>query len=183
MQMYVEGYLQALLDVVYKQDYLRVKVTDDEVATSHTPRHYSPLHSPPLPWLHGCMVAQVVLKNLPPNTQLSAEVVATVHGFLVGEGLLAGQSSAQGTGTLRRLKGEAVGTVCSRCSRHGWLRLWLCAVLCGGAGEAGRSSGAGVVRAAGRAAGGERDEEAGVEGATRGKGGRSAAQGGAFAPC
>lgn len=54
-------------------------------------------------------MAQVVLKNLPPNTHLSAEVVATVRGFLVGEGLVAGQSSAQGTGTLRRLKGEAVG--------------------------------------------------------------------------
>ena len=77
-EMYVEGYLQSLLDCLYKQEYLRVKVSD----------------------------AEVVLKNLPPNTSLSAEVVATVQGFLVGEGLVAGQPSAEGMRSLRRLKGE-----------------------------------------------------------------------------
>ena len=31
MQPYIEGYLQAMLDTMFKQDYLRVKVVDDEV--------------------------------------------------------------------------------------------------------------------------------------------------------
>ena len=31
MQLYVEGYLQAMLDTIYKQEYLRVRVIDDQV--------------------------------------------------------------------------------------------------------------------------------------------------------
>lgn len=77
-EVYVEGYLQAMLDALFKQDYLRVKVSNDEV----------------------------VLKNLPPNSALSSEIVSTVKQFLVSEGLLAGQSSAAGIRSLRRLRGE-----------------------------------------------------------------------------
>lgn len=31
VQLYIEGYLQAMLDVMYKQDYLRVRVIDNQV--------------------------------------------------------------------------------------------------------------------------------------------------------
>lgn len=31
MQLYIEGYLQAMLDMVYKQEYLRVRVIDNQV--------------------------------------------------------------------------------------------------------------------------------------------------------
>lgn len=31
MQLYIEGYLQAMLDTIYKQEYLRVRVIDDQV--------------------------------------------------------------------------------------------------------------------------------------------------------
>lgn len=31
MQLYIEGYLQAMLDTVYKQEYLRVRVIDNQV--------------------------------------------------------------------------------------------------------------------------------------------------------
>jgi hypothetical protein len=31
VQVYIEGYLQAMLDALFKQDYLRVKVSDDQV--------------------------------------------------------------------------------------------------------------------------------------------------------
>jgi hypothetical protein len=30
-QLYIEGYLQAMLEVMYKQEYLRVRVVDDQV--------------------------------------------------------------------------------------------------------------------------------------------------------
>lgn len=32
MQLYVEGYLQAMLDVMYKLEYLRVRVIDNQVS-------------------------------------------------------------------------------------------------------------------------------------------------------
>ena len=32
-QLYIEGYLQAMLDVMYKQEYLRVRVIDDLVTS------------------------------------------------------------------------------------------------------------------------------------------------------
>ncbi len=31
VQVYIEGYLQAMLDSQFRQDYLKVKVTDEEV--------------------------------------------------------------------------------------------------------------------------------------------------------
>lgn len=31
LQLYIEGYLQALLDTIYKQEYLRVRVVDNQV--------------------------------------------------------------------------------------------------------------------------------------------------------
>lgn len=31
LQLYIEGYLQAMLDTMYRQEYLRVKVIDDQV--------------------------------------------------------------------------------------------------------------------------------------------------------
>lgn len=34
MQVYIEGYLQAMLDALFKQDYLRVKVSDDQVSAN-----------------------------------------------------------------------------------------------------------------------------------------------------
>uniref|UniRef100_A0A0D3HWC0 Vacuolar protein sorting-associated protein 13 VPS13 adaptor binding domain-containing protein n=1 Tax=Oryza barthii TaxID=65489 RepID=A0A0D3HWC0_9ORYZ len=46
-ELYIEGYLQAMLDVMYKQEYLRIRVIDD----------------------------QVILKNLPPNSALINEIV------------------------------------------------------------------------------------------------------------
>lgn len=72
---YIEGYLQAMLDTLFKQDYLRVKVVDD----------------------------QVLLKNLPPNSMLIEDIIRCVKNFLIGEGLLAGETSAAATHSLRRL--------------------------------------------------------------------------------
>ncbi|CAI5457640.1 unnamed protein product [Closterium sp. Yama58-4] len=57
---YVEGYLQAMLDTLYRQPYVTVKIANDTV----------------------------VLKNLPPNTSLTNEMVTCVTDFLVTEGLL-----------------------------------------------------------------------------------------------
>ncbi|CAI7809288.1 unnamed protein product [Closterium sp. NIES-53] len=59
-QAYVEGYLQAMLDTLYRQPYVTVKIANDTV----------------------------VLKNLPPNTSLTNEMVTCVTDFLVTEGLL-----------------------------------------------------------------------------------------------
>ncbi|XP_022132801.1 uncharacterized protein LOC111005570 isoform X3 [Momordica charantia] len=61
-ELYVEGYLQAMLDTMYKQEYLRVRVIDN----------------------------QVILKNLPPNTSLINEIVEHVKRFLVSKALLKG---------------------------------------------------------------------------------------------
>lgn len=52
---------------------------------------------------------QVLLKNLPPNTALMEEIMAAVKKFLVGEGLLAGESSLAAARSTRRLGGENVG--------------------------------------------------------------------------
>jgi hypothetical protein len=35
VQLYIEGYLQAMLDAMYKQEYLRVRVIDDQVISSY----------------------------------------------------------------------------------------------------------------------------------------------------
>ncbi|XVE87220.1 hypothetical protein DITRI_Ditri18aG0098600 [Diplodiscus trichospermus] len=65
-ELYIEGYLQAMLDVMYRQEYLRVRVIDD----------------------------QVFLKNLPPNSSLINEIVDRVKGVLISKALLKGDPSA-----------------------------------------------------------------------------------------
>ncbi|KAI3665752.1 hypothetical protein L6452_44382 [Arctium lappa] len=74
-ELYIEGYLQAMLDTMYKHEYLRVRVIDD----------------------------QVVLKNLPPNSALIDEIIDHVKGFLVSKGLLKGETSS--SHRLRHLRG------------------------------------------------------------------------------
>ncbi|CAI5519474.1 unnamed protein product [Closterium sp. Naga37s-1] len=108
-QAYVEGYLQAMLDTLYRQPYVTVKIANDTVSRllrRLTGRSQEPTRSfsntsltnemvpsassssrshslpPPIPPL------QVVLKNLPPNTSLTNEMVTCVTDFLVTEGLL-----------------------------------------------------------------------------------------------
>ncbi|XP_060196085.1 uncharacterized protein LOC132625246 isoform X2 [Lycium barbarum] len=76
-ELYIEGYLQAMLDTLYKQEYLRVKVIDD----------------------------QVILKNLPPSSSLIEEIVERVKGFLVSKALLKGDSSTASR-SLRHIRGE-----------------------------------------------------------------------------
>ncbi|KQJ86021.1 uncharacterized protein LOC100840359 isoform X2 [Brachypodium distachyon] len=75
-ELYIEGYLQAMLDVMYKQEYLRVRVIDD----------------------------QVILKNLPPNSALINEIVENVKSFLVSKALLKGDAST--VRHLRHLRNE-----------------------------------------------------------------------------
>ncbi|CAN6343588.1 unnamed protein product [Urochloa humidicola] len=75
-ELYIEGYLQAMLDVMYKQEYLRVRVIDD----------------------------QVILKNLPPNSALINEIIDSVKSFLVSKALLKGDSST--VRPLRHLRNE-----------------------------------------------------------------------------
>ncbi|XVF17781.1 hypothetical protein REPUB_Repub10bG0153200 [Reevesia pubescens] len=65
-ELYIEGYLQAMLDSMYRQEYLRVRVIDD----------------------------QVFLKNLPPNSSLIDEIMDRVKGFLISKALLKGDPSA-----------------------------------------------------------------------------------------
>lgn len=64
-EIYIEGYLQAMLDVMYKQEYLRVRVIDN----------------------------QVLLKNLPPNSSVINEILESVKSFLVSKALLKGDPS------------------------------------------------------------------------------------------
>nr|GEX95232.1 hypothetical protein [Tanacetum cinerariifolium] len=69
------GYFQAMLNTMYKHEYLRVRVIDD----------------------------QVVLKNLPPNSVLIDEIMDLVKGFLTSKWLLKGEASSTYTlGHLRR---------------------------------------------------------------------------------
>ncbi|KAL9253019.1 Intermembrane lipid transfer protein VPS13-like protein [Drosera capensis] len=89
-ELYVEGYLQALLDTIYKQEYLRVRVIND----------------------------QVILKNLPPNSSLIDEIMDRVKDFLISKGLMKGDSSTV-VHPLRHLRrenewrlGPAVLTLC-----------------------------------------------------------------------
>lgn len=77
-ELYIEGYLQALLDTIYKQEYLRVRVVDN----------------------------QVILKNLPPNSSLIDEIMERVKGFLVSKALLKGDSSTASQ-SLRHIRGES----------------------------------------------------------------------------
>ncbi|XP_074349870.1 uncharacterized protein LOC141689470 isoform X3 [Apium graveolens] len=76
-ELYIEGYLQAMLDAMYKQEYLRVRVIDD----------------------------QVILKNLPPSSSLIEEIMDRVKGFLVSKTLLKGDSSSYRP--LRHIRGES----------------------------------------------------------------------------
>ncbi|KAH9711641.1 vacuolar protein sorting-associated protein [Citrus sinensis] len=76
-ELYIEGYLQAMLDTMYRQEYLRVRVIDN----------------------------QVFLKNLPPNNALINEIMDRVKGFLESEGLLKGDPSRTSRPS-RQLRGE-----------------------------------------------------------------------------
>ncbi|XP_038970270.1 uncharacterized protein LOC103709193 isoform X2 [Phoenix dactylifera] len=77
-ELYIEGYLQAMLDVMYKQEYLRVRVIDD----------------------------QVILKNLPPNSSIINEIEENVKSFLVSKALLTGDISTASR-PLRHLRSES----------------------------------------------------------------------------
>ncbi|XP_030499771.2 uncharacterized protein LOC115715105 isoform X2 [Cannabis sativa] len=77
-ELYIEGYLQAMLDTLYRQEYLRVRVIDN----------------------------QVFLKNLPPNNTLIEEIVDHVKSFLVSKALLKGDPSRTSR-SLRHLRGES----------------------------------------------------------------------------
>lgn len=76
-ELYIEGYLQAMLDSQYRQEYLRVSVIDD----------------------------QVVLKNLPPNSSLIEEIMDDVKAFLMSKALLKGDTSTTSR-HLHRVHGE-----------------------------------------------------------------------------
>ncbi|KAK4416260.1 hypothetical protein Salat_2451500 [Sesamum alatum] len=75
-ELYIEGYLQAMLDTMYKQEYLRVRVIEN----------------------------QVILKNLPPSSSLIDEIMDHVKGFLESKALLKGESST--SRSFRRIRGE-----------------------------------------------------------------------------
>ncbi|KAI9166047.1 hypothetical protein LWI28_025262 [Acer negundo] len=77
-ELYIEGYLQAMLDTMYRQEYLRVRVIDN----------------------------QVLLKNLPPNNALIEEIMDRVKEFLVSKALLKGDPSTTSR-PLRHLRGES----------------------------------------------------------------------------
>ncbi|KAG0468893.1 hypothetical protein HPP92_018221 [Vanilla planifolia] len=76
-ELYIEGYLQAMLDVMYKLEYLRVRVIDN----------------------------QVILKNLPPSSSIINEILENVKSFLVSKALLKGDSSSPSR-PLRHLRSE-----------------------------------------------------------------------------
>ncbi|KAJ4965751.1 hypothetical protein NE237_017600 [Protea cynaroides] len=77
-ELYIEGYLQAMLDTIYKQGYLRVRVIENEV----------------------------LLKNLPPNNTLVNEITDRVKSFLVNKSLLKGGPSTSSRPS-RHLQGES----------------------------------------------------------------------------
>ncbi|KAJ4788105.1 hypothetical protein LUZ62_039351 [Rhynchospora pubera] len=64
-ELYIEGYLQGMLDVSYRLEFLRVRVIDDEV----------------------------ILKNLPPSSTVIKEIMENVKSFLVSKGLLKGDAA------------------------------------------------------------------------------------------
>lgn len=77
-ELYIEGYLQAMLDVMYMQEYLRVRVIDN----------------------------QVILKNLPPNSSVINDIVESVKSFLVSKALLKSDPSMTSR-PLRHLRAES----------------------------------------------------------------------------
>ncbi|MCD7448863.1 hypothetical protein HAX54_046957 [Datura stramonium] len=83
-ELYIEGYLQAMLDTMYKQEYLRVRVIDN----------------------------QVILRNLPPSSSLVEEIVEHVKGILVNKALLKGDcgtcegNSSTASRSLPHVRGE-----------------------------------------------------------------------------
>ncbi|XP_012852832.1 PREDICTED: uncharacterized protein LOC105972419 isoform X1 [Erythranthe guttata] len=82
-ELYIEGYLQAMLDTMYKQEYLRVRVVEN----------------------------QVILKNLPPSSSFINKIMEHVKGFLASKSLLKGESST--SYSLRHIRGERVSIFCS----------------------------------------------------------------------
>nr|KYP38230.1 Vacuolar protein sorting-associated protein 13b [Cajanus cajan] len=91
-ELYIEGYIQAMLDTVYRQEYLRVRVIEN----------------------------QVILKNLPPNHSLINEITDRVKEFLVSKALLKGDPSARSR-PLSRLRGESewrIGPTVSTLCEH-----------------------------------------------------------------
>ncbi|XP_071694742.1 uncharacterized protein [Rutidosis leptorrhynchoides] len=100
-ELYIEGYLQAMLDTMYKHEYLKVRVIDD----------------------------QVILKNLPPNSVLIDEIMDHVKGFLVSKTLLKGEISSYPLRHLRGDNEWRIGpTIITLCEHLfvnfaiGWLR-------------------------------------------------------------
>ena len=129
LQLYIEGYLQAMLDVVYKQEYLRVRVVDDQVTFFYPFAFCNLLNVIHLEILFcfprtskycslseqsnaGIFTFQVILKNLPPNSALINEIVDSVKSFLVSKALLKGDSST--LRPLRHLRNERVSFIFTR---------------------------------------------------------------------
>ena len=129
LQLYIEGYLQAMLDVVYKQEYLRVRVVDDQVTFFYPFAFCNLLNVIHLEILFcfprtskycslseqsnaGLFTFQVILKNLPPNSALINEIVDSVKSFLVSKALLKGDSST--LRPLRHLRNERVSFIFTR---------------------------------------------------------------------
>ncbi|KAL8476053.1 hypothetical protein ACS0TY_028647 [Phlomoides rotata] len=75
-ELYIEGYLQAMLDTMYKQEYLKVRVMEN----------------------------QVILKNLPPSSSLIDEIMERVKGFLASKALLKGDFST--VSSFQHIRGE-----------------------------------------------------------------------------
>ncbi|CAA6663054.1 unnamed protein product [Spirodela intermedia] len=107
-ELYIEGYLQAMLHVTYNQEYLQVKVIDNLLLSPASRIFCHPLRSSATKKGHDAM--QVHLKNLPPNSALINEIVDNVKSFLVSQGLLKGDSSGT-TRPLRHLRGETEWSV------------------------------------------------------------------------
>ncbi|XP_073156297.1 uncharacterized protein [Henckelia pumila] len=87
-ELYIEGYLQAMLDTMYKQEYLRVKVIDNVV----------------------------ILKNLPPSSALINEIMESVNGFLASKALLKGETPVNSLRYMRGEREWRIGpTVLTLC--------------------------------------------------------------------
>ncbi|KAL0343599.1 UNVERIFIED_CONTAM: hypothetical protein Sangu_1247300 [Sesamum angustifolium] len=96
-ELYIEGYLQAMLDTMYKQEYLRVRVIENQVKTSVI-----------MAWILFYILL-VLLKNLPPSSSLIDEIMEHVKGFLESKALLKGESST--SRSLRRIRVERVSVL------------------------------------------------------------------------